>query len=71
MAPKQQQVNDELTAFIVESLGKLGATLRMPTSTFAQLLIATSDSIMLAAELNDTDLYRPILEMYTAVITVP
>ncbi|MEU4311137.1 TetR family transcriptional regulator [Nocardia sp. NPDC024068] len=71
VAPKQQQVNDELTAFIVESLGKLGATLGMPASTFAQLLIATSDSIMLAAELNDTDLYRPILEMYTAVITVP
>lgn len=71
VAPKQQQVTDELTAFIVESLGKLGATLSMPVSTFAQLLIATSDSIMLAAELNDTDLYRPVLEMYTAVITAP
>jgi AcrR family transcriptional regulator len=71
VAPQQQQVHDELTAFIVASLGKLGATLAMPASTFAQLLIATSDSIMLAAELNDTDLYRPVLDMYTAVIHVP
>ncbi|WP_416566198.1 TetR/AcrR family transcriptional regulator [Nocardia testacea] len=71
VAPQQQQVHDELTAFIVESLDKLGATLAMPAATFAQLLIATSDSIMLAAELNDTDLYRPVLALYTAVITVP
>lgn len=69
--PQQQQVHEELTAFIVESLGKLGATLRIPASTFAQLLIATSDSIMLAGEVNDTDLYRPVLDLYTAVITVP
>ncbi|MGI5218014.1 TetR/AcrR family transcriptional regulator [Nocardia sp. CA-290969] len=71
VAPQQQQVHDELAAFIAESLGRLGATLAMPASVFAQLLIATSDSIMLAAELNDTDLYRPVLELYTAVITVP
>lgn len=71
VVPKQQQVQDELTAFIVDSLGRLGATLVMPASTFAQLLIATSDSIMLAAELHNADLYRPILEMYTAVITAP
>lgn len=71
VVPQQQQVHDELAAFIVESLGKLGATLAMPASIFAQILIATSDSIMLAAELNKTDLYRPVLELYTAVITVP
>ncbi|WP_280464080.1 TetR/AcrR family transcriptional regulator [Nocardia carnea] len=71
VVPQQQRVHDELTAFIVESLGKLGATLAMPASVFAQILIATSDSIMLAAELNNTDLYRPVLELYTAVITAP
>ena len=71
MVPQQQRVHDELTAFIGESLGKLGATLAMPASVFAQILIATSDSIMLAAELNNADLYRPVLELYTAVITVP
>lgn len=40
-----------------------------PALTFAQILIATSDGIMLMDDLDDADLYRPILEMCTSVIT--
>ena len=39
--------------------------------TFAHILIATSDSVMLGSQLDDVDLYRPILEMYVSVIKLP
>jgi len=39
--------------------------------TFAQLLIATSDAIVLSSELDDVDLYRPIVEMYVSAIKLP
>ena len=68
VAKKRRQVVEELAEFTVRGIENLGATLRIPALTFAQILI-TSDGIMLMDELDDADLYRPILEMYTSVIT--
>ena len=39
--------------------------------TFAQVLVATSDAVVLGSELDDVDLYRPIIEMYTSAIKLP
>ncbi|MGV0657941.1 TetR/AcrR family transcriptional regulator, partial [Mycolicibacterium pulveris] len=34
-------------------------------------LIATSDAIVLGSELDDVDLYRPIVDMYVSAIKLP
>ncbi len=47
---------------------RLGATLRIPASTLAQVLIATSEGVVLGSELDDVDLYRPMVEMYVSAI---
>ena len=36
--------------------------------TFAQILVATSDSVVLGSQLDDVDLYRPAVEMYLSAI---
>jgi AcrR family transcriptional regulator len=71
VAAKRSEVVDALAKFIVVGIDRLGATLLMAPQTFAQLLIATSDAIVLGSELDDVDLYRPIVEMYTSAIKLP
>ena len=39
--------------------------------TFAHILVATTDSVVLGSQLDDVDLYRPIVEMYVSVIKMP
>jgi hypothetical protein len=39
--------------------------------TFAHILVATTDSVMLGSQLDNIDLYRPTLEMYVSVIKMP
>jgi AcrR family transcriptional regulator len=68
VAAKRSEVVDALEKFIVEGIGRLGGALRIPASTFAQVLIATSDAVVLGSQLDDVDLYRPIVEMYTSAI---
>ena len=65
---KRSEVVEALGKFIVEGMDRLGGTLLIPPLTFAQVLIATSDAIVLGSELDDVDLYRPIVEMYTSAI---
>lgn len=36
--------------------------------TFAQVLIATSDSVVINSHLDGIDLFRPMLEMYVSAI---
>jgi hypothetical protein len=50
---------------------RLGGALCIPALTFAQVLVATSDSIVLGSQLDDVDLFRPIVEMYVSVIKLP
>ena len=71
VAVKRAEVVEALGKFIVEGIDRLGGTLTMPALTFAQVLIATSDAVVLGSELDDVDLYRPIIEMYTSAIKLP
>ncbi|OAN38607.1 TetR/AcrR family transcriptional regulator [Mycolicibacterium iranicum] len=71
VAQKRAEVVDQLAKFIVEGMEQLGATLLIPPLTFAQALVATSDSVVLGSQLDDVDLYRPVVEMYTSVIKLP
>ncbi|MCP9273281.1 TetR/AcrR family transcriptional regulator [Mycolicibacterium arenosum] len=71
VAGKRSEVVDRLAAFIVEGVDRLGGTLTIPATSFAQVLIATSDAIVLSSELDGIDLYRPIVDMYTSAIKLP
>ena len=71
MAAKRAEVVEALGKFIVEGIERLGGAMLITPTTFAQVLIATPDSVMLGSELDDVDLYRPVLEMYMSVIKLP
>jgi AcrR family transcriptional regulator len=71
VAAKRSEVVEALGKFIVEGIDRLGAALLIPPMTFAQVLVATTDSVMLGSQLDDVDLYRPVLEMYLSVIKLP
>jgi len=71
VAEKRSEVVEALAKFIVEGIDRLGGTLLIPPLTFAQVLVATSDSVVLGSELDEVDLYRPIVEMYISAIKLP
>jgi AcrR family transcriptional regulator len=71
VAAKRSEVVEELATFIVAGIDQLGGTLLIPPLAFAQILIATSDSVVLASELDDVDLFRPVVEMYVSAIKMP
>ena len=71
VAAKRSEVVEALGKFIVEGMEQLGAALLIPPLTFAQVLVATTDSVMLGSQLDDIDLFRPMLEMYMSVIKLP
>ena len=71
VAAKRSEVVEALGKFIVEGMDRLGAALLIPPLTFAQVLVATTDSVMLGSQLDDIDLFRPMLEMYMSVIKLP
>lgn len=71
VAAKRSEAVEALAKFIVAGVDRLGGTLLIPASTFAQVLVATSDSVVLGSQLDDVDLFRPIVEMYVSVIKLP
>jgi AcrR family transcriptional regulator len=71
VAAKRSEVVEALGKFIVEGIDRMGGTLSIPPLTFAQVLIATSDAVVLGSQLDDVDLYRPIVEMYVSAIKLP
>ncbi|ULE31734.1 TetR/AcrR family transcriptional regulator [Mycobacterium sp. IDR2000157661] len=71
VAQKRSEVVEALATFIVEGIDRLGGTLLIPPLTFAQVLVTTSDSVVLGSELDDVDLYRPVVEMYVSAIKFP
>jgi AcrR family transcriptional regulator len=71
VAAKRAEVVAAFEKFIVEGMERLGAAMLITPATFAQVLIATTDSVVLGSELDDVDLYRPVLEMYMSVIKLP
>ena len=71
VAAKRSEVVEALGKFIVEGIDRLGGALLIPALTFAHVLVATTDSVVLGSQLDDIDLYRPMLEMYMSVIKLP
>jgi AcrR family transcriptional regulator len=71
VAAKRSEVVEALAAFIVEGIEKRGGSLVISPLTLAQVLVATSDSVVLGSELDDVDLYRPVIEMYMSAIKLP
>lgn len=71
VAAKRSEVAQALANFVAEGLDRIGATLSIPPLTFAHVLIATTDAVELASQLDTLDLYRPILEMYVSAIKLP
>jgi AcrR family transcriptional regulator len=71
VAAKRSEVVEALGKFIVEGIDHLGGALLIPPLTFAHVLVATTDSIELVSQLDDVDLYRPIVEMYVSAIKLP
>jgi len=71
VAAKRSEVVEKLAKFIVEGIDRLGGTLLIPPLTFAHVLVATTDAVMLGSELDDIDLFMPTLQMYVSVIKLP
>lgn len=71
VAEKRSEVVEALARFIVEGIERLGGAVVIAPLTLAQVLVATSDSVVLGSELDDVDLYRPVLEMYMSAIKLP
>lgn len=71
VAAKRSEVVEALAKFIVDGIDRLGGALLVPPLTFAHILVATTDSVMLGSQLDDIDLFRPTLEMYVSVIKFP
>jgi AcrR family transcriptional regulator len=71
VAAKRAEVVEKLGKFIVAGIDRLGGALLIPPLTFAQILVATTDSVVLGSQLDDLDLYRPMVQMYISVIKMP
>ena len=71
VAAKRSEAVEELAKFIVEGVDKLGGALLVPALTLAHVIVATTDAVELVSQLDDVDLYRPMLEMYLSVIKLP
>lgn len=71
VAAKRTEVVDALAKFIIKGIERLGGGLLIPPLTFAHILVATTNSIELVSQLDDADLYRPILDLYMSVIKLP
>ena len=71
VAAKRAEVVETLAKFIVAGVDRLGGALLIPPMTFAHILIATTDSVVLGSQLDDVDLYRPVVELYVSAIKMP
>src|SRR3954468_13326695 len=71
VAAKRSEVVDQLAKYIVEGIDNLGATLLIPATTFAHIIIATTDAVELGSHLDDVDLYQAMVEMYVSAVKMP
>jgi AcrR family transcriptional regulator len=71
VAAKRADVVGQLAEFIVQGIERIGGSLAVPATTLAQVLVATSDSVVLGSQVDDVDLYRPVVEMYVSAIRWP
>ena len=68
VSAKRAEVVEALAHFAAEGVERMGGALLVPPETFAQVLIATSDSVVINSHLDGVDLFRPMLEMYVSAI---
>lgn len=71
VAAKRSEVVGALAKFIAEGIDRLGGAMLIPPLTFAHVLIATTDAVMLGSQLDDIDLFMPTLQMYVSAIKLP
>jgi AcrR family transcriptional regulator len=71
VADKRAEVVEHLASYITEGVERLGGTLLVPAVTLAHVIIATSEAIEVASQLDDVDLYGPVLRMYMSAIKMP
>ncbi len=71
VAEMRRLLVESLADFVTSVIAGLDATLTMPASTFAQVLITTSDAIMVADEVEDVDLFRPMVDLYASAVILP
>jgi hypothetical protein len=71
VAAKRSEVVDQLARYIVDGIESLGATLLIPATTFAHIIIATTDAVELGSHLDEADLYQPMVEMYVSAVKMP
>ncbi|WP_102142103.1 TetR/AcrR family transcriptional regulator [Mycobacterium hubeiense] len=71
VAAKRSEVVKQLATYIVEGIDRLGATLLIPATTFAHIIIATTDAVEMSSHLDDIDLYLPMVEMYVSAVKMP
>ena len=69
--PSDPRSSTSSPSYIVEGIENLGATLLIPATTFAHIIIATTDAVELGSHLDDVDLYQPIVEMYVSAVKMP
>ena len=68
VSAKRAEVVEALAHFAAEGVERMGGALLVPPMTFARVLIATSDSVVINSHLDGIDLFRPMLEMYVSAI---
>ncbi|MET0698126.1 MAG: helix-turn-helix domain-containing protein [Mycobacterium sp.] len=68
LAEQRDQTIDSLAEYITSSVEGLGGKLRVPATTLARVLMATSDGLVLGSDIDGVDLYRTFLDMFISNI---
>jgi AcrR family transcriptional regulator len=65
VAEQRRRLVDTVAAFMDEQVARVGARLRMPSTTLARIALAAGDGLALASHLDDgeDDLFEPFLEL--------
>ena len=73
IAEQRQQVVEMVARSIEHGAANLEATLRIPATMLARIVLATTDGLQLAShfEPDQDDLYRPFLELFLSAVTLP
>ena len=73
IAEQRRQVVEMVARSIEQGAANLGATLKIPATTLARIVLATTDGLQLAGhfEPDQDDLYRPFLELFLSAVTLP
>ncbi|MCV7225361.1 TetR/AcrR family transcriptional regulator [Mycolicibacterium komossense] len=70
LADQRGQTIESLAEFMTARVERLGGALRIPATTLARVLMATSDGLVLASHIDGVELYRSFLDMFISNITV-